>query len=200
MRALCRASSEEAAAQSAQAALFAGSFIPRRLDEVLHFERDAARLAEGTDTEGIFWQTALGLEADPSKGVRTQPALLAQAQAPEAPQVPQVPPTQAELGACALGLAKAGQLAAPVAPAATAAPPAPASDVESSDGESGSESGEGGERDTWAERPGGVTREELRAARRANKEAVKLAAREKRKTKLPKAQKKRRVKATSGKA
>ncbi len=43
-------------------AVFAQAFIPRRLEEVVHFERDHARLQAGTDTEGIYFTSIAGGE------------------------------------------------------------------------------------------------------------------------------------------
>ena len=129
---------EEAAAHH----VFLNSFIPRRLDEVAHFERDAARLAAGADTEGIYLQTTTGL------------------------------------------------------PAAGAAP-STSSGSEPSD--AGASSGEeeldkDGAPRTWAARPEAPGRDEVRAKRKANKEAVKEAQRVKRLTKTPKHVKRRATK------
>jgi RIO kinase 1 len=179
--------------------VFQNSFIPRRLDEVTHFERDAARIATGGYTEGIYYQTVTGLEADLS-GVRTVPSLLQPADsaaAEEASAAASVPPDQP------------APLAESVAPAVA---PKEAEDAEEEeldedeededeDEESSEEGGAAGSGEecgapsTWAHRPGPPTREELRAQRRDNKNAVKEAQRERRKTKLPKHMKKKRVNA-----
>jgi hypothetical protein len=37
-------------------AVFQQAFIPRKLDEVTHFERDRERLAAGHSSEGIYYQ------------------------------------------------------------------------------------------------------------------------------------------------
>jgi RIO kinase 1 len=52
---------------------------------------------------------------------------------------------------------------------------------------------------TWEDRGAAPDREAVRAARKANKDAVKEAKREQRKVKMPKHLKKKRVKNTSGK-
>jgi hypothetical protein len=36
--------------------VFQQAFIPRKLDEVTHFERDRERLAAGHSSEGIYYQ------------------------------------------------------------------------------------------------------------------------------------------------
>jgi transketolase len=42
-------------------AVFQQAFIPRKLDEVTHFERDRERLAAGHSSEGIYYQVRSGL-------------------------------------------------------------------------------------------------------------------------------------------
>jgi RIO kinase 1 len=37
-------------------AVFQQAFIPRKLDEVTHYERDRDRLAAGHSSEGIYYQ------------------------------------------------------------------------------------------------------------------------------------------------
>ena len=171
--------------------VFKGSFIPRRLDEVTHFERDAARIATGGDTEGIYYQTVTGLASDLS-GVRLVPSLLTPADG-----------TSARAGEAA----RADAVPAVTEPAAAVAAPAASADESSSSSDSDTDSdvdasdasGEDGVPRTWAHRPDAPTREEVREQRRLNKEAVKEAKRERRKTKIPKGKKKRLVKAGSGK-
>jgi len=56
--------------------VFHQAYIPRALDEVDTFERDQRRLIQGRgQSEGIYYQTITGMEADLS-GVRTTPTLL----------------------------------------------------------------------------------------------------------------------------
>ena len=153
--------------------MFLNSFIARRLDEVTHFERDAARLASGSNTEGIYYQTVTGLEADLS-GVRTVPSVLRSEEPAEEAQ-----------------------------PAVTAEQPEDdcSSSGDEGEGEDEDEDEEGScdAPSTWADRPDAPGREEIRAARKANKEEVKEAQRERRKSKMPKHLKKKRVKNGSGK-
>ncbi|PNH03150.1 Serine/threonine-protein kinase RIO1 [Tetrabaena socialis] len=54
-------------------AVFTQAFIPRRLEDVVHFERDHARLQQGGNTEGIYFTTITGMKQDGS-GARLQPA------------------------------------------------------------------------------------------------------------------------------
>lgn len=186
---VCRTAADDETANL----VFKGSFIPRRLDEVAHFERDAARIASGGDTEGIYYQTVTGLATDLS-GVRLVPSLLSPADSGDA---------------CGDEAAPADALPSVPEPAGpVAAAPAASSDDEStsssdtgsdSDGGASDASGEEGVPRTWAHRPDAPTREEVRNQRRLNKEAVKEAKRERRKTKIPKGKKKRLVKGTSGK-
>jgi RIO kinase 1 len=51
------------------------SFIPRTLDQVKDFEKDIDRINSGNNTEGIYYQTITGLKEDLS-GVRLIPAIL----------------------------------------------------------------------------------------------------------------------------
>ena len=43
---------------------FAQSFIPRTLDQVKYFEKDIDRITSGNNTEGIYYQTIMGLKED----------------------------------------------------------------------------------------------------------------------------------------
>ena len=169
--------------------VFKGSFIPRRLDEVAHFERDAARIATGGDTEGIYYQTVTGLASDLS-GVRLVPSLLTPASGADA-----------RAGEAADAVPAAAESSAGAAPAASAdESSSSSSDTDSdSDADASDASSEEGVPRTWSHRPDAPTREEVRDQRRLNKEAVKEAKRERRKTKIPKGKKKRMVKAGSGK-
>lgn len=56
-------------------AVFVQSFIPRTLDQVKDFEKDIDRINSGNNTEGIYYQTITGLKEDLS-GVRLIPAIL----------------------------------------------------------------------------------------------------------------------------
>ena len=186
---MCRAKADDETANL----VFKGSFIPRRLDEVSHFERDAARIASGGDTEGIYYQTVTGLATDLS-GVRLVPSLLSPVNGGDAQGDKEAP----------AGASPSVQ--EPAAPAATELAASDESESTSSsdtasdsDGDASVASGEEGVPRTWAHRPDAPTREEVRNQRRLNKEAVKEAKRERRKTKIPKGKKKRLVKGTSGK-
>lgn len=183
--------------------MFKNTFIPRRLDEVTHFERDAARIASGGQTEGIYYQTVVGLETDLS-GVRTVPALLrAPAPAVAEPAAPAAPTAAAGVFAdAAPEPAAQPQLASDdvAARAAVCDVDSASADEEGSTTSSSSSSdseGEDGVPSTWAHRPAPPGRDEIRSQRRENKIAVKEAQRERRKTKLPKHLKNKKVKAGS---
>ncbi|KAL4430675.1 hypothetical protein ABPG75_005931 [Micractinium tetrahymenae] len=53
--------------------VFAQAYIPKKLDDVINYERDHARLKAGTDTEGIYYQALAGMKEDMS-GARSMPA------------------------------------------------------------------------------------------------------------------------------
>eukprot|EP00245_Coleochaete_scutata_P005255 TRINITY_DN1867_c0_g1_i1.p1 TRINITY_DN1867_c0_g1~~TRINITY_DN1867_c0_g1_i1.p1 ORF type:complete len:721 (-),score=201.39 TRINITY_DN1867_c0_g1_i1:39-2201(-) len=67
--------SEREAEDEVAEAVFAQAFIPRTLNQVEDYEKDASRIAKGENTEGIYYQTITGLKDDLS-GVRELPALL----------------------------------------------------------------------------------------------------------------------------
>ncbi|KAK2171033.1 hypothetical protein NP493_1112g00036 [Ridgeia piscesae] len=50
--------------QKIEEQVFKQSYIPRTLDEVVDFERDMKRMAEGVDTGLILYQTVTGMKAD----------------------------------------------------------------------------------------------------------------------------------------
>lgn len=53
--------------------VFSQTHIPRALEEVVDHEGHFDRLAEGKDTEGIYYQTITGMRADMT-GAREGPA------------------------------------------------------------------------------------------------------------------------------
>ena len=65
----------EAAEEGIAAEVFRNVYIPRRLEEVSNFERDAARLAGGVLVEGLYYQTVTGMTQD-ATGARQEPTLL----------------------------------------------------------------------------------------------------------------------------
>ncbi|KAL4859577.1 Serine/threonine-protein kinase RIO1 [Chlorella vulgaris] len=56
----------QTAEQEVSDAVFAQAYIPKKLDDVANPERDHARLAAGTDTEGIYYQALAGMRTDMS--------------------------------------------------------------------------------------------------------------------------------------
>lgn len=54
------------AEQEVSDAVFAQAYIPKKLDDVMNYERDHARLSKGTDTEGIYYQALAGMKNDMS--------------------------------------------------------------------------------------------------------------------------------------
>ena len=55
------------------------TYIPKKLEEIIHYERDHERLQEGKDTEGIYYQTIAGMRPDMT-GVAEKPAVVAAAE------------------------------------------------------------------------------------------------------------------------
>ncbi|GIL49848.1 hypothetical protein Vafri_6156 [Volvox africanus] len=77
------------------AAVFHQAYIPRRLEEVINFERDHERLQRGgKETEGIYYTTITGMKQDGS-GARLLPAVLeAEARAAAAGSSDPINPTE----------------------------------------------------------------------------------------------------------
>lgn len=48
------------------------AFIPRKLEEVTHYERDHQRLQSGGDTEGIYYQRIAGMKSDMSGAAKSK--------------------------------------------------------------------------------------------------------------------------------
>ncbi|KAI7837741.1 hypothetical protein COHA_008463 [Chlorella ohadii] len=67
--------------------VFAQAYIPKKLEEVVNYERDHARLTSGKDTEGIYYQALAGMKPDMS-GART-PSQAQQAQQQQQQEQPQ---------------------------------------------------------------------------------------------------------------
>ncbi|GFR47397.1 hypothetical protein Agub_g9114, partial [Astrephomene gubernaculifera] len=199
-------------------AVFHQAFIPRRLEEVVHFERDHERLQRGKDTEGIYYTTITGMKQDGS-GARAQPVVLGETSA----AAPEVAAEAASAAGCQGGMAEKGRLAEDVQAAngCEAQPPAsaavgpsagctaasgssqpacpsgdPAADGGGDDEEcSGSGSDDEDDEEGSEEGEGGPgDKDAQRAARKAHKKAVKEANREKRKSKVPKHVKKAKTK------
>lgn len=80
--------------------MFQQAFIPTRMDEVMHFERDHKDAQAGEDLEdrGVFYQTLMGLKPDMS-GPKQQPTILDQSTG--------VPPAPLSTGAGAAATAAA---------------------------------------------------------------------------------------------
>ena len=72
--AIQREITKESPEEQVEEEVFKQAYIPRTLDDVVDFERDAKKVKEG-DVEGIMYQTVIGLKADLS-GAQTVPELL----------------------------------------------------------------------------------------------------------------------------
>eukprot|EP00897_Mesotaenium_endlicherianum_P010349 jgi/Mesen1/9342/ME000061S08781 len=205
-----RAATQTAEEEVAEA-VFAQSYIPRALDQVKDYERDMDRIASGKDTEGIYYQTITGLREDLS-GVRQVPALLEDGTP--------VAAREAAHGASDDAHARppAGSFEfAPVARSSQGSIPAAASGradetgsgkegegeaADESPGTSDSEDDEGEESEGGGEehrKGSSLSRDDERAARKEHKKKVKEERRESRKTKVPKAIKRKKKKLASGK-
>lgn len=210
---------ERTAEQEVAAAVFQQAFIPTRMDEVMHFERDHEDAQAGEDLEdrGVFYQTIMGLKPDMS-GPRQQPSILEEGGGVAAPRgatsaanaaagEAQRRPTGAALVAQQMrDFGKADQRphesrGAKGSHASEGGFGGPGDGDDDDDDEDEDEEGsESGSDDEYVpSEDDGLTAEERRQrdkdARKAHKKEVKDAAREKRKTKMPKHVKKKKEKA-----
>lgn len=160
--------------------VWAQAFIPKKLEEVAHYERDHERLIKGTDTEGIYYQAIAGMKADMS-GAATTPAVVAAAQ--ERLKVEE----QGDAGS-----AGGGDRGEKGEESGSEEESGIEEESGSDDDEDGTEEGSSSDGE-FVERQK-VSKEEIRAARKENKKAVKEANTEKRKTKIPKHVKRRATK------
>ena len=165
-------------------AVFRQAYIPRKLEEVEHFERDAERLQAGCGA-GIYFQAIAGLGADGTVAADGVPKVLTDALAALRSG------GEGDAGAEADGVAARGGEECAVAPRAEddveVASGGAMSDTASSSGGEDSSGEEGG---GWVERAP-VDRAALREARKANKKVVKEERAAKRLDKVPKKVKKR---------
>lgn len=66
---------DEVSRLEADEEVFLQAFIPRKLDDVVDFERDLERVRDGIDTDLIMYPTVVGMKTDLS-GVLTKPAII----------------------------------------------------------------------------------------------------------------------------
>lgn len=175
-------------------AVFQQAFIPRKLDEVEHFERDSERLGRG-ENKDIYFQTLTGMASD-GTGAGVTPKVLLNAAANSRDSPASVAGEgdfeASSASACSAELVDEGA-PLPGVPRKLGRVDEAASGEGGSDSDSGDASGsnsEAGDEDLWEDRPV-VSTEDAKEARKANKKAVKELQREKRLTKLPKKAKKR---------
>lgn len=170
--------------QEVQEAVFKGTFIPRTMEEIVHFERDHKRLAgagssacgSATDerAEGYYFQKMMGMRDD-MRGVREGAASVSATREENEPRGHSVAAAGVEGG-----------------------DDSDASDGGGSGGESGSDDDDD---DEGSDGSGGVhprdaklTPEQVKEMRRANKAKVKEENKERRQNKVPKKVKKRKQK------
>jgi len=214
-------------AAAVEDAVFRQAYLPKRMDEVVHYERDQHKLqavAQGAQVEGLYYGAVVGLtpavapagaasaRSQPAsaapKSASSQPRASSSAQAPlpaaatESAQQAVGPSQQSESEPVASSSqegSREGQAQSSKAGAQGSGGPdgsggsedgeesgsEGSSSSEGSDDEDGSGSGSGEEDEEGRRRPR-VDKDAVRAARKANKAAVKEANREKRKVKTPK--------------
>mmetsp|Transcript_35425 Transcript_35425/g.100311 ORF Transcript_35425/g.100311 Transcript_35425/m.100311 type:complete len:378 (-) Transcript_35425:8-1141(-) len=206
---------ERTAEEEVKDAVFQQAYIPTRMDEVVHYERDHTRAQAGEDLEdrGVFYQTLMGLKPDMS-GPKKQPDILDTSDGQKSqstggndllsiqtqPAASLTPFSSASKEAASTQLAKPSLSEGGQRGAGTGVP----GDRDEGAGEDDEESGDGSGSDGYvSSEDDGLTPDErkqaTKEARKAHKKEVKETAREKRKTKLPKHVKKRKEKAGSKK-
>lgn len=155
--------------------VFRKAYIPRRMEDIHKYERDATRMKTGEDSEHIYYQTIMGMKED-GTGVQLIPKIL-------------------ENGANSV----AGNIESSHGGGAGDHCCGSVEDRGSSstDDEDGSESESGGSADIDGDREPRQARDKQgeKEERKAHKKAVKESNRERRKTKTPKYEKKKRKKA-----
>eukprot|EP00898_Chlorokybus_atmophyticus_P005913 jgi/Chlat1/6322/Chrsp44S05894 len=176
--------------ESVAEAVFKQAYIPRTLEQVADFEKDAQRIAGG-ESEGIYYQTITGLKPDLS-GVQETPALLE--------PVAELRRHNSSAAATAATDTEVGTIGQGSGTESVTGDEA--SDSESSNASDGSDASDGDENGVanGTEAGGLHSKEELKAMRKAHKKEVKAERREHRKTKVPKAVKKRKEKAAKDRA
>ena len=169
--------------EKADDAVFHSSYLPTNMDDIVHYDRDFNRLQDaaegrqGTGAENIFYQKLIGMKSDWS-GVNQMPEIL---------QEKRNAALAAAAGAGVAGLRLDGDSASD---SASDSGSGSASDSASEGEGAGEGAGEGRRNTPQRLARKGLTKEEVRELRNANKKAVKAEAREKRKTKTPKKVKK----------
>jgi RIO kinase 1 len=158
------------------------SYIPRTLDQVKDYERDMQRIASGKDTEGIYYQTIIGLKEDLS-GVRLVPSILEKEEPSNSDNGAKVAHFQSEDG---VNINADNHINGGKGSDKLDDEESIGSDNDSSDDSSDTDVGESEGLD-------------LKDARKAHKKKVKEEKREARKNKIPKAVKKRKKKLSKDK-
>lgn len=155
--------------------VFKKAYIPRRMEDIPKYERDAVRMKTGENSEHIYYQTIMGMKED-GTGVQLTPKILEQEGASVANEIQDspsraandhVPEPEEDTGATSLD------------------------GTGDSDSETEESEGDQGERVPRQARDKQAEKED----RKAHKKAVKESNRERRKTKTPKYEKKKRKKA-----
>lgn len=146
--------------------VWAQAHIPKKLEEVVHYERDHERLQKGVDVEGIYYQSIAGMKADMS-GAATKAAVVESA--------------RRRLGDQGEAIIDVGLVEESERVVTKSVRFADEEDDESDsndddDDDSGSD---------YEERPK-LSKDEVKAMRKEHKKAVKEANAEKRKNKIPK--------------
>lgn len=75
MKTVSERSRDDVSRLEAEEEVFMQAFIPRKLNDVVDFERDLERVREGIDTDLIMYPTVVGMKTDLS-GVLTKPAII----------------------------------------------------------------------------------------------------------------------------
>lgn len=175
------------------------TYIPKKLEEIIHYERDHERLQKGGDTEGIYYQSIAGMRHDMG-GVAEKPAVLAAAEMQLQKQRKE--DDMKRIQEDHIHFDGSQFLSTNDHPQQEEIEGGNSDDMESGSysgvGNLSEDSASGDSEREWIDRPK-LTKEEIRAARKENKKVVKEAKAEKRKTKVPKHIKRRATKGSKNK-
>ncbi|KAH9329491.1 hypothetical protein KI387_001599 [Taxus chinensis] len=167
-------------------AVFAQSFIPRTLGQVKDFEKDIDQITSGKNTEGIYYQTITGMKEDLS-GVRVVPAILENLNNQASGRIEDL---HADSNSVNEGFRGASEKISESVTADDSGTDEQGSSIDSEDEE---------ESETDNKLLGEKQHVDRRTARKEHKKVVKAEKREARKTKIPKAIKKRKKKTSKEK-
>ncbi|KAF9209581.1 Serine/threonine-protein kinase RIO1 [Haplosporangium sp. Z 27] len=183
----------EAEKRKVDDAVFAQSYIPRHLQEVIDVERDVRKVLEG-NTEELLYTKMTGI-----KDIDERPKEDEEDKPSQKPKVSKVPSTKSEKVTKTIKEAKTEENEVAVVNEEEEEEEDGEDDDDDDEGEEEDDEDEDEEEEDKFKRQARGKRNEDKESKKERKLKTKEEAREKRKTKIPKADKKRKIKSTSSK-